>query len=493
MARFRRAVLHMNTFERHRLHLLRRQRMRLLRRRALLAAASFAAILAAWHILARLGPDAIAPVSPAEVGVRAASGLARTAAVSINGVHAGIRPGFREEAKREVLRLLARAPSTDTPSVDAASAEASGGVPDPVPTASHLAPFTPSAIDSPDATAESAAMLADLPATSAKTLDILLIGIDSRLGSDRGRADALHLLTVDFAAPLLRITSIPRGTHSSLGYKNEASNIIANVRAARGRGELQRRVARLCQRDSVPYFVEVGFSDAFGILELLGYDNPGAELQALRQRKGYQFGDHNRCYNQGMFIRTAILRMLPLLEGATGDLLLRAGLDLVHTNLSAEQCRGIVYLLNDAGLTAAPSLVEVTLRSPFRKRIERGAPDISASHAVAGLAYEGKSGDALRAEKRIRKALADAETARDDPRRVQRQLWTMFTQHAWLQLEAGKNRRLLRDSLAACLIDACQRLHDGGGIATIRRTLRADDLLFRGEQKASGPPAVSRR
>lgn len=468
--------------------------MRLLRRRTLLAAASFAAILAAWHFFSRVAPDAIAPASPAEVGVKAASGLAHTAAVSINNVHAGIRPGFREEAKREVLRLFAHEAPDDTHSVEAARPAASGGVPRELPAPSPLAPDSPTVIDSPAASiAEYGDPLADLPATSEKTLDILLIGIDSRLGSDRGRADALHLLTVDFAAPLLRITSIPRGTHSSLGYKNEASNIIANVRAARGRGELQRRVARMCQRDSVPYYVEVGFSDAFGILELLGYDNPGAELQALRQRKGYQFGDHNRCYNQGMFIRTAILRMLPLLEGATGDLLLRAGLDLVRTNLSAEQCRGIVYLLNDAGLTAAPSMVEVTLRSPFRKRIERAAPDVSASHAVAGLGYEGKSGDALRAEKRIRAALADAEDSRDDPRRVRRELWTMFTQHAWLQLEAGKTRRLLRDSLAACLMDACLRLHDESAAATIRRTLRADDLLFREDQKGNRAPAVSRK
>jgi hypothetical protein len=462
------------------LYLLRRQRMRMLRRRVLLAAVSFAAILAAWHFLARLGPDAIAPASPAEVGVRAASGLARTAAVSINRVHAGIRPGFRDEAKRKVLRMLAPNRPAAAHGVESARDAAAGGIASSIPSATPMAPFARMAIDSP-AAAEAMDMLALPPVTSAKTLDILLIGTDSRLGNDRGRADALHLLTVDFAAPLLRITSIPRGTHSSLGYKNEASNIIANVRSARGRGELQRRVARLCRRDSVPYYVEVGFSDAFGILEVLGYENPGAELQALRQRKGYQFGDHNRCYNQGLFIRTAILRMLPLLEGATGDLLLRAALDLVHTNLNAEQCRGIVYLLNDAGLTAAPSMVEVMLRSPFRKRIERATPDHSAEHAVADLAYEGKSGDALRAEKRIRSALAEAEDSHGDPRRVRWLLWTMFTQHAWLQLEAGQNRKMLRDSLAVGLIDACRRLHDESGVATIHRTLRADDLLFHGK------------
>jgi hypothetical protein len=234
----------------------------------------------------------------------------------------------------------------------------------------------------------------------------------------------------------------------------------------------------MCKRDSIPYFVEIGFSDAYGILELLGFENPGAELQALRQRKGYQFGDHNRCYNQGLFIRSAILRFLPILEGATGELLMRAGLDLVHTNLTAEQCRGIVYLLNDAGVGRAPSMITVNLRSRFRERIERGAPDPAAVHAVRDIDYAGKGGDNDRAERRIRKALADADANRGDARRVRSMLWTLFTQHAWLQLEAGETRRMLRDSLAGHLVEACSRLRDENAVVLIRRALRADDLLF---------------
>jgi hypothetical protein len=316
-------------------------------------------------------------------------------------------------------------------------------------------------------------------------MDILLIGLDSRLGHRRGRADALHLLTLDFDAPRFLITSIPRGTHSPLGYRNAASNIIANVRAARGRTELQRRIARLCGRDSVPYYVEVGFSDAYGILELIGSGDPAAALQALRRRKGYQYGDHDRCYNQGCFVRTAMLRMLPLLEGATGDLLLRAGLELMRTNLTLEQCRGIVYLLNDAGVPDSPELVDVTLRSPFRHRIERRGPDPSITFRtteparVQAGAPSDRGGEVPgRAETRIRRALSEAARRVDDDRAVRTLLWTMFSQHAWMQMPRGAARRELRDSLATVLGAACMRLGDSTGRAVIDRTVRADELLF---------------
>ncbi|MFA6234921.1 MAG: hypothetical protein WC824_12185, partial [Bacteroidota bacterium] len=323
----------MNTFERHRQYLLRKQRRKRQLRHMAMATIFVASFFAMWTILARVGPSEYAPPDPAEVGVAAAREVAQTAAASINGVHAELLPGSREEAKKSVLRLF---DSTAGPRVQGDEIRSASTLPQAPPQSGSSGNNGIPAISS-DSFGHSilrAALLAsvpeneddvlqNLPATSDRTLDILLVGIDSRLGHDRGRADALHLLTVDFDAPLIRVTSIPRGTYSGLGYKNAASNIISNVRAARGRQELQRRVARMCQRDSVPYFVEIGFSDAFGIMELLGFENPGAELQALRQRKGYQFGDHNRCYNQGLFIRSAILRLLPLLEGATGELLMR--------------------------------------------------------------------------------------------------------------------------------------------------------------------------
>lgn len=528
----------MNTFDRHRQYLLRRQRKRRLFRRALSAAGAVIAVFALWTFLARVGPTRYAPPDPGQVGAHAAKTVARTAAASINRMDARLRPNSREEAKQAVLRLFDRSDTAVTgaagrndESRDAAGtcaahtlaagrdtvekdgtgrdhpergvarrshcAEGStprnpgGDIPEP-PAAASAQPHdsSPTAAALPILVPEAGASR-ESPAPSPRTIDILVLGVDNRLGRDRGRADALHLLTVAFDAPRIRITSIPRGTYSALGYKNKASNIISHVLSARGRGELQRRIARMCARDSVPYYVEIGFSDAYGIIELLGFEDPAAELQALRRRKGYQFGDHNRCYNQGMFIRSAILRMLPLLEGATGELLMRAGFDMVRTNLTLEQCRGIVYLLNDAGLSRAPSLIQVTLRSPFRGRIERKAELTEQNPPVRQAGSTGSAGTGSGAERRIRRVLAEAGEQRGNARQVRSTLWTMFIQHAWLQMKVGEERRKLRDSLAALLAEACLRLSDQYSMEVIRKTLRADDQLFPRDAQAARHPAAA--
>lgn len=443
----------MNTFDRHRQYLLRRQRTRRLRRRAGAVTCLCLVAVGVWSFSARLGPPSVAPPPPAEVGARVLRQAVHAAAVSVNHVQAGLLPGRRNEAKQAARRLLA--PS---------------GVPRAVATGAD------------NATAEPAA-----------ALDILLIGVDSRLGRSRGRADALHLLTIDVTTPSVRITGIPRGTPSFLGYADASSDILSNVLPARGREELRRRVARLCGRDSVPYFVQIGFSDAIGALELLGYERPGVTLQALRQRQGYQYGDHDRSYNQGLFIRQALLRMLPLLEGATGEALLRAGLELLETNLPVELCRGIVYLLNDADIGRRPGSVEVVLHSRFREHIEGRLPPAAIGSDASDGAVGAGGKDAGKAEHRIRAALAEAHRLHARPERVRALLWTMFEQHAWLQLGRDADRRPLRDSLAAFLLEACTRLGDESGAARIRRIVRADNELFPVESRTAFPAGISSR
>ena len=502
----------MNTYERHRQYRLRKHRTRIIRHRVISVAGAGMLFVIGWYVVARLTPDAYGPPAPDDVGSLAARQIARSAAFSINSVHQQLQPAYRDDAKQSVFALFDTASATegerdgdakhDSGSCSRSAAGDSGNANGSAEAeygsdtgfVRHVLGFPMRTDVNP---APGAASLsrpkADSPSRSDdaphRELDILLIGLDSRLGNGRGRADALHLFTIDLDAPSVRITSIPRGTYSDLGYENEASNIIANVRSARGRTELQHRVARLCRRDSVPFYVEVGFSDAFGLLELLGYADPVAELQALRQRRIYQYGDHNRCYNQGLFLRSATLRLLPLLEGVTGDVLLRAGLDLVHTNLSREQCRGIAYILNDAGAARLPDLVHVTLRSRFRKHIERTRPDGAYAHAVPGIDYSDLGGTTTAAEQRIRSALAASAADTGAPRRVRERLLVMFRQHGWLQIADRFVRRELRDSLAVTLMAACDMLGNTGEVREIRRTIDADNVLFYQQQPAA--PAAS--
>jgi hypothetical protein len=411
------------------------------------------------------------------LGAQVASEIAQGAASSINSVHADLLPENRSAARRAALALFDSVSVRTGTRVERASAQERERATPAAVASREMHDMVWAGWDSLPRFSETSTDVEDV-ASGHRELDVLVIGLDSRLGRARGRADALHLITIDLDAPSIRITSIPRGTWSDLGYENDASNIIANVRAARGRKELLRRVARLCHRDSVSYFIEIGFSDAFGILEVLGYADPSAELQALRHRQGYQFGDHNRCYNQGLFIRGAILKFLPLLEGVTGELLVRAGRDFISTNLSTDQCLGVAYLLNDAGLATLPANLTVRLRSRFRESIERSEPGSSYAQSVEGNGNRNTGGTRDAAEIRIRKALGITNTETAPSGILPEKLWTLFRQHAWLQVTDHGTRRQLRDSLAQRLLTVCARSGDEALAREITRTVRADDVLF---------------
>lgn len=439
----------MNTYERHRLYVLRRKRRRMLLRRVLLAHAAALSLLALWSVIARVGPVAGVVDAPETVGARTAVRVLEQTVRSTARLDRLVRPAHRA-AERDSALLLFR-------------------LQDSMPRGLDSAPVLPPLdirVDEDLANME----LPEAPVAGKRSLDILLIGIDSRLGRESGRADAIQLLTVDLDQGSLRITGVPRGTRSDLGYENEASNIISNVRAARGRPELLRRVARLCGRDSIGYWVEVGFSDMFGILEVLGYEQPGAQLQALRQRKGFQYGDHTRCYRQGQFVAQAIGRLLPLLQGPMGDVLIARGLDLVRSNLTETQCRGLATLLVERGLVGDASRVRVDVRSPFMARLQRDASR-SGLNPAGGMAWD--SG----AEKRIRAVLSGTEHVA--PRVVVSRLWTLFRQHGWMQISDVQCRIELRDTMAARLDRAWAQLGDEQARRQLWRTIEAEELLFR--------------
>jgi len=455
---------------------LRAARTRILQRKALHSLAWIIIVLVGWSAAFRFAPRQVAPLSPSAAVEVVAAGTA----FATNTVYEELAPEHRQE-KIQRFRNAIRHTRPDTSSEPVCfSIEL---IDAPMFSDSDL--LTPSLPTQPSLSMERASMDFSGPTSkpSHESIEVLIIGLDSRLGRERGRADAIHLVSIEPDFRRVTITSIPRGTPSKLGYSSPGANIISHIRAARGRDAFIKRVASLCGKEKIPYFIEVGFSQSMGILELLGFENPMSELQALRKRKGFQLGDHERSYNQGEFLRRSLLAFLPKLEGATGELLLRAGLHFVETNLTPELCLGLVYTLNDAGLAGHAERVRHVLFGPFEKRFARRPPIDFTTHAVVGLT-EGKikSGDG-RAESRIRAALAKACRHVQSPRQVKRDLWQIFTQRGWLQISDKETRKELRDSIAYLLHSAFATVGDVSALRDLRSVLRTDSLLF-SENKA---------
>ncbi len=304
-----------------------------------------------------------------------------------------------------------------------------------------------------------------------RTFRLLLIGIDSRLGRIDARADALHVVAVDLDQASVRITAIPRGTRVRLGYQNEASNIISNVRSARGRSALMQAASEIAGCGPIAYYVEVGFSQAMGVLELLGYANPAGELALLRRREGLQYGDRERSYEQALFLRKTLLRSFNLLTGVTGELILSAGLLLVETNLTKEICQGLIYSLQEKGFPRSEKDVAVELHSPFERQVERR---VGEGEEAGGEADRGASPLAAR---KLRALLA--RCGQGDPEgKTLRVMERVFDQRGWLQIPDMRERELLRDSLAALLMRACVRTGNPEKIRMMQERLRGEDSLF---------------
>jgi hypothetical protein len=448
---------------------LRRVRTSRLRQRVILACAAIIALLGGWYLLSRTAPSSLRPPPPDKVGKEAVRRVATAAVRTMNSGYAALRPHRRDTLKHRFLAALGKNDTSARPQTIADSS---------LPAASVRVDSTASSIPGRYSVPRKIKMTTSLRTEG--EINILLIGLDARLGRDRGRADALHLCTIAGDQSRVTITSIPRGTPYELGYENPSANIISSVRSARGRDALLRAVAKLSRIGSVPYFVEVGFSQAIGILRLFGYADPMQELQALRTRKGYTRGDVDRSINQGRFIRRAIPRLLPKFEGLSGELLLSAALAFVETNLQKDFCLGLLYALNDAGIATPAGMVEQKVYGAGQKRLNHLLLPDDEEHAVGRADYSRLAPTTrTRAERLLRDVLAQAARSGTRPRAMIPRLRTMFQQRCWHQIPTEKTRTALRDSLATVLKRACAASGDSVSVRMIEEILRSDDILFR--------------
>jgi len=315
-------------------------------------------------------------------------------------------------------------------------------------------------------------------------LNVLVYGVDSRLGHERARADAIHLVSIDLDTGLVEVVSVPRGLYSNAGYKDKNSNIIANVLASRGRERFLRSVEKICDKGPISYYIEIGFSQAIGILELLGYKNPALELQALRTRRGFQYGDVNRSYNQGEFICLLFRKYFPLLTGVKGEVLIRGGLALVESNLTVELCRGIVYALEKTGFSSVDG-VRHEMRGRFRKRfvnLPSGVDTTADEKAVSNLRYKSLHGRRPAVAARIWRLLARCRRYRK-PESVIRRLERVVEQHAWLQVPVADERWRLRDSLVAMLGRAYLVRGDTVKYQALKSRMHEEYVLFKNRER----------
>lgn len=329
----------------------------------------------------------------------------------------------------------------------------------------------------------------DFPMPSGRVVNVLITGIDSRLGQKSARADANHIVRFFLDSGCIEIISIPRGTFAMI-RKGDTSggNIIANVRSIFGQERYIGEITKIAKVKSIDYYIEFGFSQAMGIIELLGYkDNAASTLRILRSRKAFTTGDHQRSYNQGQFIRQAILKVFDQTDDLVGKVGIRAALALANTNLSYDATN---YLLDEVRKHGFSSMsherIWVRMKPNYLSQMKHLSFDsANVAQLESGIEKRVKGmlegdrktpeGYAKRLQNLVKKATVDSAK---NPARVINSLAFPFQQKAWMQVKDKQERVQLRNRICTLLIDAFNRTNKTVDAKTVQDYLQLEQEAY---------------
>jgi anionic cell wall polymer biosynthesis LytR-Cps2A-Psr (LCP) family protein len=201
-----------------------------------------------------------------------------------------------------------------------------------------------------------------------KRINIAVTGVDSRIGERYRHADANHIISLLLETGQIEIYSVPRDTYAYAGFDEDSLdrfNLLTNVLGRLGRKKYLEELSKITDIDHIHYYVELGFSQAIGIIEKLGFKDPKSTLQVLRDRKSYRIGDFQRSYNQGKFIKGSILKFNQLAKDT--DLLYDIFLGLVETNLSKSDLLGLVSHFENISKNSIQNFVKPKINTNFEE------------------------------------------------------------------------------------------------------------------------------
>lgn len=332
--------------------------------------------------------------------------------------------------------------------------------------------------------------------TNAKRINIALIGVDARLGTLSKRADANHILSIIPDSGIIEIIAIPRDTPAEAGMPDSSGqNKLTIVYATRGISGYLKEAAKIANLNKIDFYIELGFSQAMGIIELLGHRDSKSTLQVLRSRKGLGGDDYQRCFNQGQYIRQMILKHFDKANGLLGEILIRGGLALVHSNLSADNVKYIVSELGKKGFPKSPDCITVRVRPQLMQKFK--VYNFADSATIKQLktkierfnTFMSKKDTSYRSSKQINISdklnnillTAAADTAKR-PKQAINKLQAYFDQHAWLQIMNQQSRESIRSRFASILSVSYWKLGKGEQAKKVLETIELEKQLFNASQ-----------
>jgi anionic cell wall polymer biosynthesis LytR-Cps2A-Psr (LCP) family protein len=322
-----------------------------------------------------------------------------------------------------------------------------------------------------------------------RRINVAVIGVDSRMNSSYKHADANHVISFLIDEGKIEITAIPRDTPCDAGQEDSTQNKLTVLYPAKGKRAYLKEVAKIANLDRIHYFVEIGFSQAKGILELLGYKNSGSALQVLRSRSALGGDDYQRSYNQAQFIRQMFLKHFDKLTGFFSEVLIRGGLALLNTNITYPIVENILDKLENKKFPQGPDDIIVRIRPPIV--IKYKVYNFSDQQVLSELqnqvetyvnrsssTYNGGNIDARVCNMLMKKINTAIQDSSKRPDKVIMDLKTLFNQRAWLQVENITLRDSIRDMFGRLLYDAYVKREQGNKAEEVKKVIESEKKLF---------------
>jgi len=196
-----------------------------------------------------------------------------------------------------------------------------------------------------------------------KMVQILFIGLDTRVGQKNGHCDAIQLISIDNNTETITITAVPRGTYSPLPPGTGILPSDYYVSNACGLGGLEYGIQQIEKILGIKadYLVVVNFSETLGIFRILGL--PTTEtLQWLRNRHGYTIGEPQRAHNHSTFIKQMMIKFVPIKKTKLETALQYIVYKIIKTDLSFQESQKIIDAVSAMDVANYPEKIQLTMR-----------------------------------------------------------------------------------------------------------------------------------
>lgn len=280
--------------------------------------------------------------------------------------------------------------------------------------------------------------------TTAKTVlpsnvNVLFLGLDARRGDTRPRCDSIHLFQLNLSLPHLLITTIPRGTVVNGKGLPEGGTYIGNVCHYQGIAAIRDKVKEITGI-APDYYVSIGFSQTLGIFRTVGLPTTST-LRFLRTR-ATSLGDHQRSYNQAVFLRDFILTNTKHIAKIPKPVRYFF-YQLVNTDMDYETAHNFFEAFLDSQLSDKPDTIELATKPDLGRPVK----DRHYSNEVtSAFDQKGSQEEFLTYQRDVETYLANISSRANAQVLAKRLntafelIKTPFSQRIWLQLEDEAKR-----------------------------------------------------